>query len=134
MSQSFALFSQPYLDRVNQCYTNIITINSFPKGPLSKFVKKIQFPLLSTFKISSSACDKNERCGLVLQSISDYGCVDCKNGSNLMSVDDVPNLMCYLISNGYKVDTSLTKMFNTSDIRFKTNNANKLICFVTYLN
>jgi len=36
------------------------------------------------------------------------------------------------VSNGYNVDTSITKMFNTSDIRFDTNTGNKLICFVTY--
>jgi len=34
--------------------------------------------------------------------------------------------------NGYSVDTSITKMFNTSEIRFDTNTGNKLICFATY--
>lgn len=129
MSQTFALFSQPYLDRINQCYKNIVTVNCFPVGPISKYVKKIQFPLLSEFKVQSTPCNKIDRCGLVLQSISN-NC--CKNDS-LMSVNEVPELMYFLASNGYKVDTSLTKMFNTSEIRFDTNNANKLICFVTYL-
>lgn len=55
-----------------------------------------------------------------------------KFGSDLMVVDEVPNLISYLVSNGYSVDTSITKMFNTSDIRFDTNTGNKLICFITY--
>ena len=49
-----------------------------------------------------------------------------------MIVDEVPDLMSFLMSNSYTIDTSLTKMFNTSDIRFQTENANKLICLVTY--
>ena len=49
-----------------------------------------------------------------------------------MIVDEVPDLISYLMSNGYTVDTSMTKMFNTSEIRFDTNIGNKLICFVTY--
>jgi hypothetical protein len=49
-----------------------------------------------------------------------------------MSVDEVPTLISFLVSNGYTVDTSITKMFNDSDIRFDTNTGNKLICFITY--
>ena len=51
-----------------------------------------------------------------------------------MTVDEVPDLISYLVSNGYTVDTSITKMFNQSDIQFQTNNSNKLICFITYNN
>lgn len=126
MSKSFALFSQPYLDRINQCYKNVVVVNNKPAGPLGKYVKRTQFPILSPFK-QPGLCSQTEKCGLVLTSISDNKC--CRE---LMTVDEVPDLISYLMTNGYKVDTSLTKMFNTSDIRFQTNNANKLICFVTY--
>lgn len=126
MSKSFALFSQPYLDRVNQCYKNIVVINNSPAGPLANYVKRIQFPILSPFK-QSGPCSPIDKCGLALTSITNNCCC-----GELMTVDEVPDLMTYLITNGYKVDTSLTKMFNASDIRFQTNNANKLICFVTY--
>jgi len=49
-----------------------------------------------------------------------------------MVVDEVPDLISYLVMNGYSVDTSITKMLNTSEIRFDNNLGNKLICFVTY--
>ena len=55
-----------------------------------------------------------------------------KTGSDLMVVDEIPDLISYLVSNGYSVDTSITKMFNTSEVRFNSNTGNKLICFVTY--
>lgn len=128
-AKTVTLFSQPYLDRFNQCYKNIITINLVPQGPLAQFVRRIQFPPLSEFK-QPGPCSRINNCGLALISIDDSCCA--KNGSNLMVVDELPNLISFLLSNGYIIDTSITKMFNTSNIRFKTENANSLLCFVTY--
>jgi len=65
-------------------------------------------------------------------SFNNYCNTGCKNSDNLMVTDDVPDLISFLVSNGYTVDTSITKMFNNSEIRFDTNVGNKLICFVTY--
>jgi len=129
-AKTVALFSQPYLDKYNQCYKNIVTINLIPQGPLAQIVRKMQFPPLSEFKQPGS-CGRIKNCGLALLSLDSNNC-HIKNGSNLMIVDEVPNLMSFLMSNGYTIDTSLTKMLNTSDIRFQTENANKLICLVTY--
>ena len=129
-AKTVTLFSQPYLDKFNQCYKNIVTINLVPQGPLAQFVRRVQFPPLSEFK-QPGPCSHIKNCGLALVSLNgDYLCA--KNGSNLMIVDEVPDLMSFLMSNSYTIDTSLTKMFNTSDIRFQTENANKLICLVTY--
>jgi hypothetical protein len=123
------IFSQPYLDKVNQCYKNIITINLMPQGPLAKLVRRVQFPVLSEFK-QPGPCSRINNCGLALISLNNNNCE--KNGSNLMVVDELPNLIFFLFTNGYTIDTSLTKMFNTSDVRFQTENRNNLICFITY--
>jgi hypothetical protein len=125
-SATFSLFSQPYLDKKNQCYINIVTINVLPKGPLSKLVRKINFPRLSEFQ-QSGPCSPIKNCGLALTSFGSCCCGD------LMVVDEVPNLISYLASNGYKIDTSVTKMFHQGDVRFQTNTGNKLICFATYM-
>jgi len=124
-SNTFSLFSRPYLDKNNQCYKNIVTINVLPKGPLSKFVRRINFPPLSEFQ-TSTPCSPINNCGLALTSF-ERCCGD------LMVVDEVPNLISYLASNGYKIDTSVTKMFHQGDVRFQTNVGNKLICFATYI-
>jgi hypothetical protein len=129
-SKTVSLFSRPYLDTYNQCYKNIITVNLTPQGPLAKFVRRIQLPVLSEFK-QPSPCNRLEKCCLALTSLNNDCCN--KNGSNLMDVDEVPNLISFLVSNGYSVDTSITKMFNQSEIRFQTDNENKLICFITYI-
>ena len=128
-SKTVSLFSRPYLDTYNQCYKNIITINLTPQGPLEKFVRRVQMPVLSEFK-QPSTCNRLEKCCLALTSLNNDCCN--KNGSNLMVVDEVPNLISFLVSNGYSVDTSITKMFNQSEIKFQTENENKLICFITY--
>ena len=128
-SKTVSLFSRPYLDTYNQCYKNIVTTNLLPQGPLAKIVRRIQLPILSEFK-QPGPCNRLEKCCLALTSMNNACCN--KNGSNLMVVDEVPNLISFLLTNGYTVDTSITKMFNQSDIRFQTDNENKLICFITY--
>lgn len=130
-AKTISLFSQPYLDTYNQCYKNIVVVNLKPQGPLGDLVRFVKFPPLSEFK-QSGVCSPLKDCGYAV--ISLYGCnTGClKNGENLMIVDEIPNLISYLVSNGYSVDTSITKMFNQSEIRFDTNTGNKLICFITY--
>ena len=128
MAKTFSLFSQPYLDTCNECYKNIVVINVIPDGPLADLVRFVKFPPLSEFK-QPGPCSPLKQCGYALISLG--GChMGC--GENLMVVDEVPDLISYLVSNGYSIDTSITKMFNTSEIRFDTNTGNKLICFVTY--
>jgi hypothetical protein len=125
-SKSTSLFSRPYYDPYKQCYQNIVTINLFPEGPLSTIVRKITFPPLSPFKEPNNCQRRINNCGLALTTLDFQGC------NNLMCVDEVPDLISYLLSNGYKVDTNISQMFNTSDVRFDTNNANQFICFITY--
>jgi len=130
-AKTFALFSQPYLDTYNKCYKNIVVINLQPQGPLSNLVRFTKFPPLSEFK-TPGPCSPLKQCGYALMSLG--GCnMGCgKFGEDLMVVDEVPDLISYLVMNGYSVDTSITKMFNTSEIRFDNNLGNNLICFVTY--
>ena len=123
---SVLLSSRPYLDSYNQCYSNIVIVNRMPSGPLSKLVMRVQFLPLSEFKAPGPWGYRNDKfCGLALRSLH-RGC------NNLMIVDEVPDLFSFLLSHGYKIDTSLTKMMNTGPIQFHTDNANKIICFVTY--
>ena len=130
-AKTVSLFSQPYLDTYNQCYKNIVVINLPPRGPLGSLVRRVNFPPLSEFKQPGS-CSPLKQCGYALMSLGgcNRGCG--KTGSDLMVVDEIPDLISYLVSNGYSVDTSITKMFNTSEVRFNSNTGNKLICFVTY--
>lgn len=123
MSTTFTLYSQPYLDTCNQCYKNIVTVNMIPRGPFSKWIQSIQFKPLSEFK-TPGPCTKLQKCG--------YAVLSLHSGQTLMTTDEVPELLSFLMSQGYTIDTSITKMLNTSDIVFDTDIGKKLICFVTY--
>lgn len=136
MYNTVSLFSQPYYDPCSQCYLNIITMNLPPMGPLFKITRRIKVYPLSEFKEPSN-CSRLQTCGLGLRSLrfldgysgysnNSYSC------SDLMTVDEIPDLFSFLLSNGYTIDTSITKMMNQSSIRYKTNNSNELIALIRY--
>lgn len=136
MYNTISLFSQPYYDPCSQCYLNIVTMNLPPRGPLSQLTRRIKLYPLSEFKEPSN-CTRLQTCGFGLRSLRfvtdfmGYG----KNGytcSDLMTVDEVPDLFTFLLSKGYTIDTRITKMMNQSSIRFNTNNSNELIALITY--
>ena len=120
-TQTYCISSQPFYDSYNECYKNILTIKPDPKHKspaLSAIVKRIQTPKLSPFQESSNCCQV-QTCTNALYKIH--------NNSELMTPDDIPELFNYLITHNYKIDTSITKMMNSSDVKM----TNKLICFIT---
>lgn len=125
---SYLLSSRPYLFGCE--YGNIITINLFPKGPLGKIVRQVNF----SHKKLSEFTELNEygnKCGYALLSLRGIGCVGtCRNNHRLMTANEIPDLFSFLMSNGYKIDTSLTKMMNNSNIQIDANN---IIAFITYI-
>jgi len=137
MYNTISLFSQPYYNPCSQCYYNIITMNLPPKGPLQKITRRIKLYPLSPFKFPGD-CGRIQTCSLGLRTLRGFDGFNGNNGlnnnfcSDLMTTDELPDLLSFLISNGYRVDTSVTKMLNQSSIRFKTNNSNELIAIITY--
>ena len=115
IADTYALYRQPYFDTRNQCYRNIITISAEPKGPLASIVRRINTASLGRDNIAPTCC---------------YAITSLKTRGELLLFEELPNLFTFLLSNGYKIDTSLTKMLNTSDIRIRT--GNNLIAFVLY--
>ncbi len=116
---SYTISSQPFYDSYNQCYKNILTINTKPDTPLSSIVKRLHTPKLSPFKESTPCCPI-PNCVYAIYKIDSKCC-------ELMTPDDIPELFNFLISNNYKIDTSITKMMNSSEVKM----TNKLVCFIT---
>lgn len=121
--QLYNISYRPYYDANKQCYRNIITINEMPKGPLVNLVRRTNPPLISPF-IASDPCDCNagQRCI--------YAIYDLDN-NHIMCMNDIPKLMSYLMSNGYKIDTSMTKILSKVNLNTNTN-GETLICYVSY--
>lgn len=115
---TYSLFSQPYYDKCNECYRNILVLNKEPVGPFKKMVKRINPPILSPFQYPSTDCCDNERC---IYAVHD------KQG--LVCIDRIPEIFSFLISNNYQIDTSITMMMQKSPVKINNNN---LICFFSY--
>lgn len=129
--KTISLFTQPYLDAYNKCYKNIVTINLLPQGPLQQLITRIKLNPLSSFK-QQGPCNPIQKCDFALLSLGYAGNSCGKNSCNLMTPDEIPNLISYLLSSGYIIDTKITNMLNKSDIRFQTNESKTLITVVTY--
>ena len=115
--KSFSLFSQPYLDRVNECYLTLITINTMPQGPIREKVVRVKMPPLSEFK-EPSPCAPRQMCALALRALDRCG---------LMTIDDLPNLMSYLTENNYEYNKGITNVIRRNDTQNK-----ETIAFITY--
>lgn len=113
--KTFTITSQPYYDQYNQCYKNIMMVNIEPQGPLRNLVRRIQLPRLSPFQ-TEGPCNPIQKCGLALQGLN-YSNNCNKSGCNLMTPNEIPDLISFLLSNGYQIETQLTNMLNQSEIK-----------------
>jgi hypothetical protein len=118
----YTLTVQPYYDKNSQNYINIIRINMIPEGPLRLFVRRLNQQPLSIFQKNNNNNYAINSCIFALISLS---------GNGYMNPNEIPNLFSFLTTNGYKIDTSITKMMNTSEIRLENQN---ILCFFSYLN
>jgi hypothetical protein len=145
-NQTFVLYLEPVLNSYYKTYQNIITISTMPPGPLADMVTMINLPKLSPFQEAGQFSNPNMGRG--------FGCVYVllryqknvcsvsgnvgKNTDAFMGADDIPSVLAYLKTNGYTVDTSLTKMMfqgpikigGVSDTRFS--GERKMICFASF--
>jgi len=109
---SIFIFSQPYLNPITHCYSNIITLSCYPKGPLKLLCTTIRPTPLSQFK----CFNRSKPCTIALKQL------DCGNDfpahtNELMIVDEFPMLYEFLLTHQYIVDTSVTKMLNAGPIK-----------------
>jgi hypothetical protein len=121
----YSLVSIPYYDNCTQCYKKVIKLNRAPPpdSPLNQIIKRVGPIRLSPFQVNSafSGCggcgNTSQCCNLLITSIQD------KN--HLMCIDDIPTLFSFLVTNGFTIDTSITKMMQNSSVKL----SNDLICF-----
>ena len=128
----YSLVSVPYYDHITQCYQKVIKISPAPppNSPLNAIIKRVGPIRLSQFQVNSafsgcggsgcgaSGCSNlTQCCNLLITSVRDK--------HRIMCVDEIPSLFEFLIMNGFKIDTSITKMMQASNVKL----SNDLICF-----
>lgn len=122
MIYTYTLTSQPYYDYRYQCYRNILVLNKLPIGPLKDIVKQINPQKLSDFNELNynNGCCNERKCI--------YAVYDIDNKLDFMCVDDMSNLFEYLVNHDYQIDTSITKIFQKSQVK----TTYPLICLISY--
>lgn len=129
--KTFTITSQPFYDQYNQCYKNILMVNVEPQGPLRRLVRRTKLPRLSPYQ-REGPCNPIPKCGLAIMSLrsgefTQFHRQICDN--SYMTPDEIPDLITFLIGNGYQIETQITNMLNQSDIKL----SNKNLAFtVTY--
>ena len=119
------MYIETILNQQSKEYENIITLDNIPKGPIEKMISRIRFPSLSIFS------DANNR-------KLNYGCKNVltrypNNSSCYMYEEDIPSVFSYLQSNGYTINTELTKLYKKSFSNDNTSkNNNRTICIIQY--
>ena len=109
----FQLNSEIYLDKCNKCYVNIITVNKMPTDPIfSSIVKLIRREKLSPFDVQNN-CECRNSCLLAI--------LNPENKRDLLCREDIGNLFCFLIENGYRIEYKITKIIKQKN----------LICFIS---
>ena len=118
---TYTLSIEPYLNTYSKQYQNIITIDKVPAGPLAQMVSHFNSPKLSPFQ--STNFPNHNLCKYGIR--RNYNTSACRE-DYFLTADDVPSLLGYLTTNGYTIDTSITKIIHKSNI------PKKVVCVVSY--
>jgi hypothetical protein len=101
-TMNYIISVEPYLNQYQKQYQNILVVNDMPSGPLSQRVVRINPPKLSPF--NDSAINRGHQCIYAIRN-------DCLSaGYEYATLDDIPQMLVYLVSNGYKIDHDTTKL------------------------
>lgn len=130
---AYSILSIPFYDTRLQQYIKILSINAVPAGPLASRVKTVRPPRLSGLCGSGNGGVGNA----CIHALTSSSCGSC---GAFITPDQLPELFAFLMSNGYVVDTALTKLAANHQsggggclpCAATNTNANSLVCIVSY--
>jgi hypothetical protein len=108
------VYLEPILNTLTKKYQKIITFSGMPTGPISNMITKINAKKLSDFQIDRDPPES--QCKYVLCRYppgANYSAL--KHESFYMGPNDIPALISYLETNGYKI------MHHVTELMLKTN-------------
>lgn len=133
-NKTIAFYVEPILNPYNKAYQNIITLSTMPDGPLENMVSMQSFPKLSPFHQNNQTM--RDQCVYALlrypKSTRQWKGNDREY---FMNGEDVPSLFSYLSSNGYTIESDLTRLMFDSNIKntsMESHRHRKLICYATF--
>jgi hypothetical protein len=116
---SYSVHCVPFYDIRQQQYIKILCVNAAPTGALASRVRLIRPPRLS------GLCDPNNagRCIHAIMTATGTAAA----AADYMTPDDLPELFAFLMTNGYTVDTGLTKLA----AKHQSSAAGALVCIIS---
>ena len=126
MTQVYTLKKDVILDKRDNQYRHVITINKEPTGPLKSRVKRIRRETLSPFEDSFS---RSSRCCSSSCDTCLYVFPEPDNPNCYLGVEQFGELLEFMISNGYTIDDTATRLLSQTTNSVSMRN---LICFVKY--
>ena len=107
-SKTYIISLENYYDSSKECYRKIITIDREPQKQLKNLIKRLNRTKLSPFNNHMNSCDKK---GCL------YAICNPQDKTQFLCVEQIPELFSWLVMNEYAINTSMTKMFQNSDIK-----------------
>ena len=118
------LYLEPILNSYYKSYQNILTVSNVPDGPLANLIQRFNSPKLSPFQSMSafsqpplSRTAYSQICTLALSRYPATA-VNMKTVDNFMYAGDIPNVVGYLESNGYKIMTDITYLAYRGSVNY----------------
>jgi hypothetical protein len=120
---SYSVHCVPFYDIRQQQYIKILCVNAAPTGALASRVRLIRPPRLS------GLCDPNNagRCIHAIMTAAGTAAPNANATATHMTPDDLPELFAFLMTNGYTVDTGLTKLA----AKHQSSAAGALVCIIS---
>ena len=140
-SKTCTLYLEQMLNSYYKSYQTILTVSNIPDGPLASLIQSVNSPKLSPFQNMSAwspppntRSSYSQMCMLALCRYPAYK-ASIKFTDNFMYAADIPNVIGYLESNGYRIMTDMTKMAYKGPVNFAdggTYNKRQLIFMFRY--
>ena len=121
----YQITSEVYLDKYNECYKKVLVMRPAPKDDILKKISKlVNTEKLSPFKDRSPCCSE-DYCKYIICNPNNSSKCNC----DFLCVKDIHIFFNYLLTNGYSINTDITKIMQKSDVKIKN-----LICFISKIN
>jgi hypothetical protein len=115
-NKTFTLYIETILEPLSEEYKEVLGLDIMPEGPLNKCVFQTRLPELSPFKYPY-----NITCSYYLTKFP--------STKTYMYRTDIPSVFSFLQSNGYTINTSLTRLYRHNNIKTR-----ELVCVINYNN
>jgi len=132
--KTVVLYVEPLLDTYNKTYISALTFNAMPEGPIANLVRLYNSPNLSPFQTFTNVSYNSNNCTYIIMK---YPNGNKSNSKNWMTSDDIPAVFSFLEANNYKINFSLSKLINHSQVNLggvKHSGNRRMVCMFSFPN